>query len=77
MSENKYSQSPDNQLAKTCMVIFAIGGFAGYQVIAPSLFGNPAVTGFSHFRSIGAGVVVGLCGLAGYGIGKLIQKIKR
>ena len=77
MNPNKNPNSPENKLVKTWMLAFMAIGFIGYQIFAPSIFGNPAESGYSPWKTVGAMATTGVFALIGYGIGTIIGKLRR
>jgi hypothetical protein len=66
----KGSNSNGSDMAKRCSSIFAIAGALIFsQGIAPKMFGDPAVRGFSFAEMLGAALAGGVCAVLGYGIG--------
>jgi VIT1/CCC1 family predicted Fe2+/Mn2+ transporter len=70
MNDHQEPKEKASQLVQTCSMLFALAGFAVYRTRASSLFGNPIE------RILGAAVVGGVCAMVGYGLGKLIEKIR-
>ena len=76
MNDPKQPKSGQSPLVRTCYIVFTIIGVITYEAIAPSLFGNAAQGGFNFTKFLGAGVVGGVCGGIGYGVGKLLERIR-
>jgi len=76
MNETGKPQPTENQIAKICSLAFVIGGVTLYEVVAPSIFGNPVGHVFNLTRVFGAAVVGAVSAIIGYGAGKVFQKIR-
>lgn len=77
MNDSDKKRPPQSRTVQICTIIFLAAGIGVYQVLAPSLFPKPPGGGINMNQTLGAAVVGGLCAGLGYGIGKLIDSLRK
>ena len=72
----KTPEANTSRLVHNCSMICGIIALIAYRTITSPTYGNPREHGFSVTRLLGAGIASAVGALIGFGIGKLLEKIR-